>query len=175
MPALRTSPNPRVLPRSEPVRLQIPSIGVDTALVKLGIDTAGALETPADFAMAGWFVHAPTPGELGPAIIAGHVDSERGPAVFFRLNRLMVGDEIRVERADSRTAIFRVVRVERHPKKVFPSTAVYGDTDHAALRLITCGGMFDRASGHYRDNVIVFARFEDDPSSDPSPSPSSQA
>ena len=159
-PALRTSRGPRVLPRSEPVRLRIPSIGVETALVRLGLDAASALEAPADFAVAGWFIHAPTPGELGPAIIAGHVDSKRGPAVFFRLHRLVPGDEIRVERADGRTAVFRVVAVERHAKEAFPTAAVYGDTDHAALRLITCGGAFDRASDHYRENLIVFARLE---------------
>lgn len=134
---------------------------METALVRLGRDAAGALEAPADFAVAGWFVHAPTPGELGPAIIAGHVDSERGPAVFFRLHHLVRGDEIQVERADGRTAVFRVVAVERHAKEAFPTAAAYGDTDHAALRLITCGGAFDRASGHYRENLIVFARLED--------------
>jgi Sortase domain len=160
-PGLRTGRDPRVLPRSEPVRLRIPSIGVDTALVRLGLDAAGVLEAPADFAVAGWFVHAPTPGELGPAIIAGHVDSKRGPAVFFRLHRLVPGDEIQVERADGRTAVFRVVAVERHPKEAFPTAAVYGDTDRAALRLITCGGAFDRASGHYRENLVAFARLED--------------
>lgn len=133
---------------------------METALVRLGLDAASALEAPADFAVAGWFIHAPTPGELGPAIIAGHVDSKRGPAVFFRLHRLVPGDEIRVERADGRTAVFRVVAVERHAKEAFPTAAVYGDTDHAALRLITCGGAFDRASDHYRENLIVFARLE---------------
>jgi hypothetical protein len=98
-----------------------------------------------------------TPGERGPAVIAGHVDSKRGPAVFFRLPDLGRGDRIFVDRADGTTAVFAAQRIERHDKATFPTDAVYGDTPDPQLRLITCGGKFDRKHRRYLDNVIVFA------------------
>ena len=140
-----------------PVRLRIPSIGVDSDLMDLGLQTDGTLEVPPSGFPAGWYTGAPTPGELGPAIIAGHVDWSGQPGVFFDLWELSTGDEIAITRLDGSTARFRVTRVEQFAKHAFPTQAVYGDLDHAGLRLITCGGDFDPQALSYRDNIIVFA------------------
>lgn len=140
-----------------PVRLQIPSIGVDTELMDLGLQADGSLEVPPNGFPAGWFTGAPTPGELGPAIIAGHVDWGGQAGVFFDLRDLASGDAIAITREDGSTADFRVTRVERHAKDEFPTEAVYGDLDHAGLRLITCGGDFDPRMRSYNDNLVVFA------------------
>ena len=147
------------LPRVPPVSLGIPSIGVDTrGLVDLATEPDGTLEVPKDFARAGWWSPGSAPGQLGPAVIAGHVDSKRGPAVFYRLGELRPGAAVSVGRSDGSTARFVVDRVERYPKDAFPTVAVYGDTTHRAeLRLITCGGAFDRGTGHYVDNVVAYA------------------
>jgi hypothetical protein len=141
-----------------PLRVRVPAIGVDSGLADLGLDAAGALEAPADPALAGWYAQGPAPGDVGPAVLAGHVDSRVGPAVFFRLRELSAGDEVLVDRSDGTTARFTVDRVERHPKDAFPTDAVYGPTADAQLRLVTCGGDFDRAARSYADNVVVFAR-----------------
>jgi sortase (surface protein transpeptidase) len=143
---------------ADPVRVQVPSIGVDAPVVPLGLDAAGALEAPEGMAETGWWTGGPEPGETGPAVIAGHVDSREGPAVFFRLRELGAGDAIIVVRADGSRVEFVVERLDRHPKDEFPTEAVYGDTPGPTLRLITCGGEFDRSTGHYLDNVIAFAR-----------------
>jgi len=151
------APNPRApLAESVPVRLMIPEIGVDTELMRLGLQKDGTMEVPPGSFPAGWFVGAPTPGELGPAVLAGHVDYD-GPGVFHDLHRLTKGDLVDVERADGSVAQFVVTKVGRYPKDDFPSEAVYGAIDHAGLRLITCGGVWDTSTGHYRDNVVVFA------------------
>ena len=144
-------------PVALPVRLRIPSIGVDTALVRLSVDAAGALVPPQDFGRAGWFPGSPVPGAVGPAVIAGHVDSYRGPAVFFRLRNLAPGDEVLVDRADGTRALFTVTGIDRYPKDAFPTQRVYGPTARPELRLITCGGDFDREARSYRDNVVVTA------------------
>jgi sortase (surface protein transpeptidase) len=149
---------PRPLPRSAPVDLRIPAIGVRTGLVPLGLGPAGALQVPSDFALAGWYVLGPTPGEPGPAVIAGHVDSYRGPAVFFRLSALRPGDLVRVAERDGLVAVFRVYAVGRYPKTAFPTGQVYANTAAPELRLITCGGTFDRSVRSYTDNVVVYAR-----------------
>lgn len=155
-PAQAAPVGPTTLPRSEPVRIQIPAIGVDSDLMDLGLDPDGTLEVPPDGFPAGWYTGAPTPGELGPAVIAGHV-SWRGPGVFYDLHRLSVGDQVTVSRADGTAAVFRVTRVEQYPKEAFPTQEVYGDIDHAGLRLITCGGVFNRRTGSHDDNIVVFA------------------
>lgn len=141
----------------EGATLEIPAIGVSTPLVSLGLDEQQAMEVPTDFAKAGWYRHSPTPGETGPSVVAGHVDSRTGPAVFYRLTDLQPGDEVHVRRGDGTTATFAVERVEQHPKDAFPHDEVYGDTEGPELRLITCGGLFDRARGAHRDNIIVYA------------------
>ncbi|MGY1687495.1 class F sortase [Geodermatophilus sp. SYSU D00867] len=140
-----------------PVRVRAPAIGLDSGLVNLGLDATGALAAPADPAAAGWYTGGPAPGDVGPAVLAGHVDSRSGPAVFWRLRELAAGDEVLVDRADGSTVAFTVSRVERHPKDAFPTAAVYGPTADAQLRLVTCGGDFDRSARSYEDNVVVFA------------------
>ncbi len=141
---------------SAPVRLTIASIGVDTPLMDLGLMPDGSLEVPPDGTLAGWYTGAPTPGERGPAVIAGHVDWI-GPAVFHDLNLVVPGDLIDVARTDGSTAVFAVTEVGQYPKDEFPTEAVYGAVSFAGLRVITCGGVFNKATGHYDDNIVVFA------------------
>ena len=140
-----------------PVEVEVPSIGVRSTLVDLHLDGQGALEAPTDYGTAGWFVDGPQPGQPGPAVVAGHVDSKDGPAVFYRLADMAVGDEVIVSRQDADPARFAVTRVEQYPKDAFPTAAVYGPVPGPELRLITCGGTFDRRAGSYRDNVVVYA------------------
>ena len=140
-----------------PVRVQVPAIGVDATLVRLGLDASGALEVPRRPEQAGWFGRTARPGERGAAVIAGHVDSASGPAVFYRLGALQPGQTIRIRRRDRSSISFRIRRVERWPKDRFPTARVYRATRGPTLRLITCGGAFDARSGHYVDNTIVFA------------------
>jgi sortase (surface protein transpeptidase) len=142
---------------ADPVRIRIPAIGVEAAVVALEVDAQGVLPPPATNGETGWWRAGPEPGEPGPAVVVGHVDSRQGPAVFFRLRQLVPGDEIAVDRADGSTAVFTVGRNERYGKHAFPTDAVYGDTPDAQLRLITCGGGFDRRAGSYLDNQVVFA------------------
>ncbi|MFN2538403.1 MAG: class F sortase [Mycobacteriales bacterium] len=148
-----------VLAASLPVSLTIPAIGVHTRLLRLGRTSTGALAVPAkgpDYDKAGWYTGSPTPGALGPAVIAGHVDSAAdGPSVFYRLGSLHQGDLIQVVRADRTTAAFRVDAVARFHKSEFPTQLVYGDLHHAGIRLITCGGAFDSNTGHYLDDIVV--------------------
>jgi hypothetical protein len=148
---------PMVMAASRPVRVLIPAIGVDSDLMDLGLQDDGTLEVPPEGFPAGWFTGAPTPGERGPAVIAGHVDWGGSPGVFAELRDVVVGDEITVEREDGSIAVFRVVEVGQYPKDAFPTAAVYGDLDHAGLRVITCGGDFDSAAHSYLDNTVVFA------------------
>ncbi|WP_165825801.1 class F sortase [Actinomycetospora cinnamomea] len=152
----------RPLPASPPVRLDVPAAGVHSDLMNLGLRADGTVEVPPhgdrEASRAGWYRHSPTPGERGPAVLLGHVDSaEDGPAVFFELGGLRPGDTATVWRADGRGAVFRVTGVAVHPKDRFPTEDVYGDTPGAELRLITCGGVFDPESGSYTDNVVVDA------------------
>jgi hypothetical protein len=144
------------LGRSAPVRVLIPSIGVDSGLMDLGLGADGSLEVPPTGFPAGWYTGGPTPGELGPAIIAGHIDW-KGPGVFYNLHRMKPGDLVTVTRADGSKPAFRVTRVEQFPKDRFPTKLVYGNIEHPGLRLITCGGSFNSQTGHYEDNIVVFA------------------
>ncbi|PRY15974.1 class F sortase [Kineococcus rhizosphaerae] len=144
-------------PAKVPVRLQVPSIGVDVPLIRLGTNPDGSLEVPADYQQVGWFTGSAAPGDTGPSVIAGHVDSKDGPAPFFRLRDLSVGARVVVTAADGADRSFTVDGVQQYPKDAFPTGAVYGPAPGPVLRLITCGGSFDRATGHYRDNVVVFA------------------
>jgi hypothetical protein len=139
-----------------PGRVRIPAIGVDAPLEELHLDATGALEVPKDSGSAGWYADGTRPGEQGPAVIGGHVDSRTGPAVFFRLHELRPGDLVEVARG-ARWVRFRVVAVARYAKNHFPTVAVYGPTPTPELRLITCGGVFDRSRGSYVDNVVVSA------------------
>jgi sortase (surface protein transpeptidase) len=144
-------------PSAVPLRVRVPAIGVDSPLVRLGVDATGALAPPAEYDRAGWFPGAPAPGDVGPAVVAGHVDSREGPAVFWRLRELAAGDEVLVARDDGTAARFVVTGVARYAKDDFPTAAVYGPTPRAELRLVTCGGEFDRSARSYEDNVVVTA------------------
>jgi hypothetical protein len=152
----------RYRPTAVPVRLQIPSIGVDTGLLRLGRDGRGAVEVPKgphQWDMAGWYAGqgGTRPGDPGSAVLLGHVDSTSGPAVFYRLRELRPGDQVEVVRADRSVVRFTVDGVEQYPKSRFPTDDVYYPTLTPKLRLVTCGGSFDPVKGHYRSNVIVFA------------------
>ena len=161
-PTTRRHPAPRPgISATTPVRIEASSIGVSAPIDPLGLNADGSLAVPKDFRRAGYYTGRPIPGEIGPAIIVAHVDSKSGPAAFARLREIRSGAEVVVTRADGSRIVFVVDRVERHPKNAFPTAAVYGPTPDATLRLITCGGSFDRASGHYRDNYIAFAHRRD--------------
>ena len=142
---------------ADPVRVRIPTIGVSSSLVRLGRAPDQTIEVPSDYQTAGWFVEGPRPGEPGPAVILGHVDSKAGSGVFFELRRLIPGAEVLVDRVDGSTVGFRVRSTLRVPKTAFPTDLVYAPTLEPALRLVTCGGGFDREKGSYLDNVIVDA------------------
>ena len=142
---------------SRPVALTIPSIGVQTSLVNLGLTAAGALQVPSSTAVAGWYTGSPRPGAVGSAVIAGHIDSQAGPGVFFRLSALRPGDRVYVRRADGTLAVFRVTLVRQYAKDSFPTSAVYGPTPDAELRLITCGGTFDPQLRSYLSNTVAYA------------------
>ena len=143
-------------PQGPPTRLRVPAIGIDTALESLHLGTDGALLPPRTFARAGWYVDGTAPGDQGPAVIAGHVDSKRGPAVFYRLRELEAGDRIDVVRGGA-TVRFTVVSTAWYPKTAFPADKVYGPTPDRQLRLITCGGVFDHHLRSYKDNLVVYA------------------
>ncbi|WP_329085659.1 class F sortase [Streptosporangium sp. NBC_01469] len=142
---------------ANPVRLRVPAIGVSTTVIALKLDARNKLVAPARFDRVGWNKAGPEPGEAGAAVIAGHVDSRTGPAVFYRLGKLRPGHRVHVDRADGSTVTFTVRRLARFPKSRIPDGQVYGSSKGAELRLITCGGTFDRKRRSYRDNVIVFA------------------
>jgi LPXTG-site transpeptidase (sortase) family protein len=154
VPARATASQPTTGPRPE--RLRIASIGVDTPLEDLTLNADGTLHPPTDFEHAGWYAQGTSPGDVGPAVIAGHVDSKTGPAVFFRLRDLRQGDIVEVTRAGAQVK-FKVLAVRKYPKAQFPTDEVYAPTPNAQLRLITCGGTFDRNRRSYVDNIVVYA------------------
>ncbi len=135
----------------------IPAIGVDAPLIPLGLTSDGTLDVPKDWGVAGWFAGGSFPGEPGPAVVVGHVDSTRGPAVFYRLRELRRGDVIVVWRKGEIRSRFRVVSLRWFAKSAFPTQRVYGSVATPVLRLITCGGAFNRSTGHYVDNLVIFA------------------
>jgi LPXTG-site transpeptidase (sortase) family protein len=142
---------------TKPVRVVIPAIDVAAPVVRLGLERDGTLEVPKSFSDAGWWSGGFRPGQSGPAVIVGHVDSTRGPAVFVNLRELKPGDAVVVFGADGSTIQFEVDRLEEVGKDEFPTKRVYSETLHATLRLITCGGQFDPSERSYEDNVIVYA------------------
>ena len=153
-----TPATPHALGRSVPVRLRVPAIGVDTPLLRLGLAADGTVRVPPITAhdRAGWYRHSPTPGQVGPSVILGHVTvGAYGDGVFRRLAEVRRGDEVVARLENGRSAVFTVGEVRTVAKSAFPTQDVYGDVDRPELRLITCGGP---RSGHgYLDNVIVFA------------------
>jgi Sortase domain len=140
-----------------PVSIAIPAVGVDARVVPVGLRADRAMEVPA-VDLVGWYELGPRPGEAGPAVVVGHVDSRSGPAVFSRLGELRRGDRIVVGQQGGAARSFRVERIERHPKTALPVQRIWDHTRQPVLRLITCGGSFDRSTGHYRDNIVVYAR-----------------
>ncbi len=140
-----------------PLRLTVAALGVDADAVRLGTDDDGELEVPSTAQGVGWYAAGAVPGDPGPAVFAGHVDLDGRTGVFSRLSTLRPGQPVRVVRPDGTAVTFVVDRVEQHAKDAFPTEAVYGPTDTPQLRLITCGGAFNRLRGSYRDNVVVFA------------------
>ncbi|MFD5186667.1 class F sortase [Streptomyces sp. NPDC058357] len=148
--------------RSVPTRLQIPGIGVDAPFTDLSIGATGQLDAPPpdDTNLVGWFKDGASPGERGSAIVAGHVDTKTGPAVFLQLSSVQPGSEVDITRADGSVATFEVDSVEQFSKADFPDDLVYADTSSAELRLITCGGAYNKAVKDYEDNVVVFAHLD---------------
>jgi sortase (surface protein transpeptidase) len=141
------------------VALEVPAIDVRTGpIVDLGLTAAGALQVPKDALTTGWFTGGPAPGETGPAVLAAHVDYNHVPGMFSHLKDLRAGAEALVHRADGVTAVFTVYKVGRYSKTAFPTEEVYGDTAGPELRLITCGGDFDRSTRNYQDNIVAYAR-----------------
>ncbi|HEV3289370.1 MAG TPA: class F sortase [Streptosporangiaceae bacterium] len=142
--------------RSAPVALRIPAIGVAVAVSALGLNPDGTVQVPASFQEPGWYRLGPSPGQVGSAVILGHVDSYQGPAVFFRLRSLRPGDRVEVILADGVTVHFVVDVVAMYPKNQFPARLVYGSRGYAALQLVTCGGAFDTSTRSYLSNVVVY-------------------
>jgi sortase (surface protein transpeptidase) len=148
------------LQRSVPVSVDIPAIGVNSKLLHLGVSPDGMIQVPSlytEASEAAWYKYSATPGQIGASVIEGHLDSYRGPAVFFRLGALRPRDRVDVTLADGITAVFRVTSVRQYLKIRFPAKTIYAATGYAALRLITCGGVFDYATGHYLSSTVVFA------------------
>lgn len=161
-PGASAAPTTRgpLLGRSLPVRLDIPALGAHSDLLQLGLNADHTVQVPplGRDSRAGWYKYSPTPGQLGPSIILGHIDSARyGPGIFFKLGALKPGSMVSITRADRKVAVFRVDKVVEYPKAHFPTLQVYGNTDHAALRLITCGGKFDPSKRSYEDNIVAYA------------------
>jgi sortase (surface protein transpeptidase) len=149
-------PQPGATGRPGPSTLAIPKLGVKAAIVGVGLEANGAMQTP-DPGQVGWYKRGPKPGDPGPAVLVGHVDTRTGPDVFHRLGRLRPGDELLVGRPDGSTARFLVGRLEQHPKTALPTSRIWTKANRPLLRLITCTGHYDQATRHYRDNLIVYA------------------
>lgn len=148
------APDPRVLP---PIRIEAPAIAVDAPVDPLGVTDSGELQVPGDYQRVGWWAGGASPGAPGPAVLVGHLDSTSGPAVFFKLDKLKIGDRIFVHREDGSASEFTVTKLESYAKDRFPTLDVYGSTEGPTLRLVTCYGSFDRRTRHYRDNLVVYA------------------
>jgi hypothetical protein len=148
---------PLVAARSLPTELQIPAIGVAVSLSTLGLNPDGTVQVPTDIQQPGWYRLGPSPGQIGSAVILGHVDSYKGPAVFFKLRDLVPGDLINVNLADGSTAQFKVTSVSMYLKSTFPDQAVYGSHGFSGLQLVTCAGVFDSRTRHYLSNIVVYS------------------
>jgi LPXTG-site transpeptidase (sortase) family protein len=158
-PRLSHDPQAKPLARSAPVSVRIPGIGVNAPMMELGKNADGTVQVPPLDAhnLTGWYRYGPAPGQRGPAVILGHVDSLTGISVFYYLKDLHAGDRVYVTLADGKVATFAVDGVQKVAKDAFPTASIYGQAGYPSLRLITCGGPFDKATGHYVDNIIVYA------------------
>jgi len=164
-----TAPSPAIVPAGAngttattalyPIAVSIPAAHIQATLQMLSLNSSGALNPPTDLTQAGWYTGSSVPGQPGPAVLAGHVDSTTGPAVFYRLEYLRAGDTITVTLSDQSTVQFVVTAVASYPKDDFPTTSVYGPVPDPELRVITCGGSF--ANGHYLNNIVVYAKLAD--------------
>jgi sortase (surface protein transpeptidase) len=158
--AHKKSPPPtyvaRPIPRSRPVHLSIPIIGVSVPLSVLTLNKNGAVNVPTNFSVPGWYNGDRSPGQKGSAVILGHVDNYHGPAVFFYVDKLKLGNRVDVTLADGRKLVFAVIGVRMYKKANFPDQLVYGSRTYPALQLVTCGGIFDPSTGHYLSNIVVF-------------------
>ncbi len=143
---------------SAPTELTIPSLGVDSELVRLDRNADGSVQVPESFHVAGWYQHSVSPGQVGPSVFLGHVDSKSGPGIFYRLGSMRPGDKVAVKRSDGTVANFVITGVRQYPKTGFPTIDVYGNTPTPTIRLITCGGAFDSATGHYLSNIVAFGQ-----------------
>ncbi len=155
---LACTKNPDGLPKGAPCRITIRSIGVDAPVIELGLRSDGTLEIPTVYSEAGWWKGGAKPGQIGSSVIVGHIDNRRGPAVFYRLPKLKAGDIVTVSRVDKRPVRYVIEDLGVWAKSNFPSEIVYGPSPISELRLITCGGVFNRSTGHYTDNIIAFGR-----------------
>lgn len=142
--------------RSTPVSIDIPAINLHASLSSLGLNADHTVQVPTNFAQPGWYDLGPSPGQIGSAVILGHVDSYKGPAIFFRLRDLVSGDQIHVTLDDGLVANFAVTSVGNYPKVDFPSHQVYGPHGYSALQLVTCGGVFDSQTRSYLSNIVVY-------------------
>ena len=161
-PSAEPEPEPTGMSRSAAVRVRAPSVDIDSVVNETGLNAEGEIQVPQhgpQYDEAAWFTGSPSPGELGPSVLLGHVDSvSTGPSVFFELGGIAEGDEVTVTRADGEDVTFEVYRIDRYAKNAFPTASVYGNTEGPELRLITCGGDINEGTGHYEDNVVVYAK-----------------
>jgi sortase (surface protein transpeptidase) len=159
-PKLNTKPKQavKVLPKSEPVSLKVKAIGISSDIIPLGKYPDGEIEMPSYPELPGWYKYGPTPGEIGPAIIVGHLDTDTDVAVFWRLHELKAGDRVEVGRADGTTATFVVMATKQLPRYKFPTQEVYGNINYAGIRLITCGGTFNPTTLKYSHNTVVYGK-----------------
>ncbi|MEW1913858.1 class F sortase, partial [Kitasatospora sp. NPDC085895] len=158
-PAPQPQGAPAALVRSDPTRIRIPDLGIDAPLIPVRLDSTGTLQPPAsdDRNLAGWYDGGISPGEIGTALVVGHLDTRTGPAVFYRLSTLAPGQTVALERRDGQTTVFTIDAIETYPKTDFPSNRVYQPATRPELRLITCAWPFDRERGGYQDNTVVYA------------------
>ena len=157
-PAKPMAIKPKFLPRSEPTHISIPSVGIDSGIMQVGQAADGTIETPLLFDwITGWYNLSPTPGEKGPAVIVGHVDTYKGVSVFWRLREVQPGAIVEVARADGKVAKFKVEALKQFDQNNFPTKEIYGNIDHSGLRLITCAGAFDESTAQYTQNTVVYA------------------
>jgi hypothetical protein len=152
-------PAPAIVARSVPIAVGIPAIGLSVWLTQLGLNPDGTVQVPTNTKAPGWFSPGPSPGQVGSAVILGHVDSYEGPGVFFQLRTLQPGNQIDVHLADGVVATFKVTSVVMYQKAQFPDQQVYGSNGSSELQLVTCGGTFDPQTGHYLSNIVVYSSF----------------
>ncbi len=154
--ATHPAPTIAALDYSAPTAINVPALGIQSILTRLDRNPDGTVEVPTSFHTAGWYEHSVTPGQIGPTVILGHVDSTSGPGIFYRVGALHPGDTVAVTRADGKTVTFVITGVRQYSKTAFPTLDVYGNTPVPTIRLVTCGGAFDSATHHYLSNIVAY-------------------